>query len=59
VRYTADRLWQEAVYLAYYLHWSLAEILDLPHHVRTLVIDQVGAINLRTDRSVPMRREVN
>jgi len=30
----ADRLWEEAVYLAYYLHWPLEQILDLEHPVR-------------------------
>jgi hypothetical protein len=35
------------VYLAYYLHWSLDAILDLPHQVRAQVIEQVGSINAR------------
>lgn len=47
MRYAADRLWAEAVYLAYYLHWSLDAILDLPHRVRATVIEQVGSINAR------------
>jgi hypothetical protein len=47
VRYAAGRLWEEAVYLAYYLHWSLDAILDLPHQVRARVIEQVGSINSR------------
>jgi hypothetical protein len=40
-------VWEEAVYLAYYLHWSLGEILDLPHQIRAQVIEQVGTINVR------------
>ena len=35
------------MYLAYYLHWSLDAILDLPHQVRAQVIEQVGSINAR------------
>jgi hypothetical protein len=35
------------VYLAYYLHWSLDAILDLPHRVRAEVIERVGSINAR------------
>jgi hypothetical protein len=35
------------VYLAYYLHWSLDAILDLPHRVRTTVIERVGTMNNR------------
>jgi hypothetical protein len=52
VRYAAGRLWEEAVYLAYYLHWSLDAILDLPHRVRTRVIEQVGSINSRSAEPV-------
>jgi hypothetical protein len=33
------------VYLAYYLHWPLAEILGLTHSVRARVIGEVGRIN--------------
>ena len=47
--YTADRLWEEAVYLAYYLHWPLREILDLEHPVRARVIDEVGRIHGHLD----------
>ena len=36
--YPAERLWDEVVYVAYYLHWSHAEILDLDHATRTTVI---------------------
>lgn len=47
MRYPVGRLWEEAVYLAYYLHWSLDAILDLPHRVRATVIEQVESINAR------------
>lgn len=47
--YTADRLWEEAVYLAYYLHWPLQQILDLEHAVRGRVIEEVGRIHHRLD----------
>ncbi|WP_332262145.1 DUF6760 family protein [Kitasatospora mediocidica] len=43
--YAADRLWEEAAYVAYYLHWSLDSILDLEHPVRRRVIDEVGRIH--------------
>ena len=33
------------MYVAYYLHWPLAEILDLEHRARTAVIDEVGTIH--------------
>lgn len=47
--YTADRLWEEAVYLAYYLHWPLEQILDLEHPVRARVIEEVGRIHGRLE----------
>ena len=43
--YVADRLWEETAYLAYYLHWSLDEIADLPHPVRTRMISEVAKIH--------------
>ncbi|WP_198035128.1 DUF6760 family protein [Streptacidiphilus rugosus] len=45
--YAADRLWEEAAYIAYYLHWSLDSILDLEHPVRERVIDEIGHIHTR------------
>lgn len=45
MRYAAGRVWEEVAYLAYYLHWSLDDILDLPHPVRSLVIGEVGKIH--------------
>jgi hypothetical protein len=43
--YAASRLWEETAYLAYYLHWSLGEILDLEHPVRARMIEEVGKIH--------------
>lgn len=42
-----DRLWEEIVYIAYYLHWSFDTILDLDHASRARVIDEIGKINNR------------
>lgn len=44
------------MYLAYYLHWSLGEILDLPHQIRAHVIEQVGTINVRVNGGTPRER---
>ncbi|HJP73308.1 MAG TPA: DUF6760 family protein [Pseudonocardiaceae bacterium] len=43
--YSADRLWKEVVYVAYYLHWPFAEILDLEHADRVRVIGEIGTIH--------------
>lgn len=49
-----DRLWEEIVYIAYYLHWSFDSILDLDHASRVRVIDEIGKINerLSTDAGI-------
>lgn len=43
--YAPDRLFEEVAYVAYYLHWSLDDILDLEHPVRARLIDEIGKIN--------------
>jgi hypothetical protein len=42
-----DRLWEEIVYIAYYLHWSFDSILELDHLSRARVIEEIGRINAR------------
>ncbi len=46
-----DRLWEEIVYIAYYLHWSFDSILELDHHSRARVIEEIGNINSRLNSS--------
>ncbi|WP_342674238.1 DUF6760 family protein [Nitriliruptor alkaliphilus] len=43
--YATDDLYQEVAYVAYHLHWSLAEILDLEHPVRQQFVNQIARIN--------------
>jgi len=38
-------MWEEVTYVAYYLHWDLNDILDLPHATRERVIAEVGKIH--------------
>jgi hypothetical protein len=38
-------LWDEIVYVAYYLHWPHAEILDLEHATRSRLIEAIGRIH--------------
>ncbi|MFD6723646.1 DUF6760 family protein [Streptomyces sp. NPDC060131] len=45
--YASDRLWEEVVYVAYYLHWSADSVLDLEHPARQRVIEEIGRINKR------------
>jgi hypothetical protein len=41
------------VYVAYYLHWSHAEIVDLDHATRSRVIEGIGRIHTRLDGAEP------
>jgi hypothetical protein len=41
------------VYLAYYLHWSLDDILGLAHSARARVIEEVGKINAQLTAGGP------
>ncbi len=43
--YAPDRLFEEVAYVAYYLHWSFDQILDLEHPLRTRLIGEIGKIN--------------
>jgi hypothetical protein len=45
--YATDRLFEEVTYVAYHLHWSLDEILDLEHPVRQRFVEEIGSINRR------------
>ena len=42
-----DKLRAEVTFVAYHLHWSLAELLELPHRERVAWVGQVSAINKR------------
>ena len=45
--YATDRLFEEIAYVAYHLHWSFEEILDLEHPVRHQVVEEIASINRR------------
>ena len=47
VTYAAERLYEEVAYVAYYLHWSRDEILDLEHPERQRFVAQIAALNTR------------
>lgn len=45
--YATDRLMEEVAYVAYHLHWPLAEILDLEHPDRQRFIAEIDRLNQR------------
>jgi len=46
-RYPVESLWQEISYLAYHLHWSLDDLLDLEHMDRVRLVRAVVSLNQR------------
>jgi len=48
-----DQLWEEIVYIAYYLHWSFDSILELDHRARARVIQEIANINERVNQLDP------
>jgi hypothetical protein len=45
--YAAERLYEEAAYIAYHFHWPLDDLLDLEHAERRRWADQIAALNTR------------
>ena len=52
LRYPVEALWQEVAYLAYHLHWSLGDLLDLEHLDRVRMVRAVSAMNERAWEAV-------
>nr|WP_300129569.1 DUF6760 family protein [uncultured Butyricicoccus sp.] len=43
--YPQERLYQEMTFLAYYLHWSRNEVMQLSHLERRRWCQEVSAVN--------------
>lgn len=52
LRYPIDALWQEIAYLAYHLHWSIGDLLDLEHLDRVRMVRAVATMNERAWEAV-------
>ena len=48
--YAADRLYEEAAYVAYHFHWALDPLLDLEHADRRRFVDEISRLNARAQR---------
>ena len=55
--YAADRLYEEAAYVAYHFHWSLEEILGMEHPLRQRFVEEIGHINRRISGEEPEESE--
>lgn len=49
--YAPERLYAEVAYIAYYLHWSRDDLLDLEHRERQRFVAEVAALNTRIQQS--------
>jgi hypothetical protein len=47
VGYPLDQLHEEVAFIAYYFHWPLREILELPHDDRRRWVEEISGINRR------------
>jgi hypothetical protein len=45
VTYAPDRLLEEIAYVAYHLHWSFEELLDLEHPDRRSFVEEIDRLN--------------
>lgn len=52
MRYPAEAIWQEIAFLAYHLHWSMDELLDLEHMDRVRMVRAVVSLNERAWQAV-------
>lgn len=52
LRYPSEAIWQEIAYLAYHLHWSLDDLLDLEHMDRVRMVRAVVSLNERAWQTV-------
>lgn len=52
-RYPDPVLWDELLYLAYHLHWSLDDLLDLDHRQRVRMLRTVAGFERRGRAGAP------
>lgn len=45
--YPAEKIYEEAAFIAYYMHWSHDDIMQFPHLERIKWCNRISAINRR------------
>ena len=56
IRYPSDRLHEEVAYVAFHLHWSYREVMQLDHFERQRWVAEVARINQRLNEAGGPRR---
>lgn len=50
--YPLNRLYEEVAYIAYHLHWSYNEILNIEHHERQKWCQEISKINRKISEEI-------
>ncbi len=51
--YPADKIYEEAAFVAYYVHWSRDEVMNLTHNERIRWCKEISEINRKISREPP------
>ncbi|WP_275443131.1 DUF6760 family protein [Petralouisia muris] len=51
--YPADKIYEEAAFISYYVHWSREEVLELPHRERLRWCREISEINRKVSHEQP------
>ena len=53
--YPADKIYEEAAFVAYYVHWGRDEVLSLTHRERLRWCKEISEINRKISREPPQQ----
>ncbi|MBD5799853.1 hypothetical protein BHU24_25105 [Bacillus pseudomycoides] len=48
--YPLNRIYEEVAFIAYYLHWSHDEIMQMDHHERRRWCEEISKINRKQNK---------
>lgn len=51
--YPADKIYEEAAFIAYYVHWSRDDVLKLTHSERIRWCKEISEINKKVSHEPP------
>jgi len=51
ITYPAEKIYEEAAFIAYYLHWSMDEIMSLSHRDRLRWCKEISKINSKLNQN--------
>ena len=51
--YPADKIYEQAAFIAYYVHWSREDVLNLPHRERLRWCREISEINRKVSHEPP------